>query len=199
MGKKINASLFVGAASILLAGSGCGTVVGPWSWVQDLGDSTINQKIVPGDVIAVSVAGQAQMSGTFPVRPDGTYTQPMVGPLMVSGMLPAAAAAMLTQRLNGVVVKPVVNISVSTPAGVNVSVVGEVRTPGAVELRPNESMLEVMARAGGLTEYGDKSGIYVIRQRPKYLRVRFDYDRILGGDPKTLAFKLRDGDVVVVE
>lgn len=197
MGNTLKASSFF--AALLLLSTGCSTVAGPWTWAHKLDASAANDRIVPGDVIAVSVQGQEQMSGAFPVRPDGSYTQPMVGPMNVAGLTVKQAAAKLTDKLDGVVVNPVVNISVSTPAAVNVSVVGEVRTPGAVALRPNEGMLEVMARAGGLTEYGSKTGIYVIRQRPEYLRVRFDYDRILGGDPQTLAFKLRDGDVVVVE
>lgn len=177
----------------------CASAEGPWIWVYDAHRQLQDDTIQPNDVLAVTIANQPQMSGNFPVRPDGTYTQPLLGSLKVGGLTPTAAEVLIQQRLQGVIVNPKAQVSVGTPAAVRVSVAGEVQTGGEVTLRPGEGMLEVMARVRGITPYASRNSIYVIRQKPKYLRVRFDYDAILGGDPYSISFRLRDGDVIVVE
>ena len=94
---------------------------------------------------------------------------------------------------------PDVVISVRSLRTLQINVLGEVRTPGTFPIPYGEGVLTVLARAGGLTEYADTSAIYVLRQQPELLRVRLRYDDLVGGDPLSLSFKLRDGDTVVVE
>ena len=157
------------------------------------------RRIQAGDTLAVTVQGQADQSGSFTVRENGTLPQPLLGEVPVTGLTEAEASKRLAGLLKGVVVKPRVIVTILTPRPVRVAVVGEVGRAGQFQVQYDESVLSVIARAGGLTPFADRSGIYVVRKRPNLVRVRFRYDALKGADPASLAFELHDGDVIVVE
>ena len=180
---------------------GCGASQGPWIWVHELPPQPPEvPRIKPTDTLQVTVRNQPSMSGQQRVQPNGTYVQPQLGAVVVTGLTEAQASARLAQLLKGVLVKPEVNIAIAIPGNNRLSVLGEVTTNGRVEMRPDDGMLELLAQVGGLTQFADPSGIYLIRKdTQKPLRVRFDFNRLLVGDPKSVGFKLRDGDVVTVK
>lgn len=174
----------------------------PYTWVGELPKAFAEEgvyRIQPGDRITVQVADQQQLSGEFEVRANGAYLQPLVGELVVVGLTTEAAADRLRARLQGIVVNPTVELSVSSPRTLAISVLGEVRTPGIVALPLGDGLLTALARAGGLTEFASRDGIYVLRSQPNRARIRFRYDALTGGDEASVSFKLRDHDVVVVE
>jgi polysaccharide export outer membrane protein len=181
-----------------VAMSGCAPQL-PYVWARDFRTEAEVLKIAGGDRISVLVKNQAQLSGDFEVRTNGTYVQPLVGEVPVAGLTPEQASTRLAALLKGIVIDPLVAISISVGHNLSVSVIGEVRTPGTLTLPQGEGVLGALARSGGLTDFADESGIYVIRRQPKPIRIRFRYDYLLGGDLPSLEFELRDGDVVVVE
>ena len=157
-------------------------------------------QIKPGDTLEVTVRNQANMSGQKKVQPNGTYVQPQLGAVLVTGLTEAQASAKLAQMLKGVLVKPEVNVAIAIPGDNRLAVIGEVQSNGRVLLKPQDGMLELLAQVGGLTQFAASDGIYLIRKSGKTpLRVRFDYDRLVVGDPKSIGFKLQDGDVVTVK
>lgn len=180
---------------------GCGAAQGPWIWVFELPPQPQEApQIKAGDTLQVTVRDQTPMSGQFRVQPNGTYVQPQLGAVVVAGLTEAQASARLAQLLEGVLLKPEVNVAIAIPGNNRLSVIGEVENAGRVELRPEEGMLELLAQVGGLTQFADHDGIYLIRKAGKTpLRIRFDYDRLVVGDPKSIGFRLRDGDVVTVK
>lgn len=174
---------------------------GPWVWVDDLSDSALKPspyKVMPGDRLIVNVWNQAPLSGEVLVRPDGNITLPLVGDVYVLGLTPPEISDEVKKKLTGLVVDPNVAIALANTRSPTVSVVGEVRTAGSFELRPGEGVLEVLARAGGLSEFANRSRVFVIR-RSETKRVRFDYDRLSRAHGTGVKFLLQDGDVVVVE
>jgi hypothetical protein len=82
----------------------------------------------------------------------------------VLNLTPAAAAAEVKKRLDGLVVDPHVAVSLTSYRVATVSVVGEVRQAGSYPLRPGEGVLELLARAGGLSEFANKGRIFVVRR-----------------------------------
>lgn len=189
------AALLLGALPVL----GCGAQQAPYVWVKDLPPSNEVRSIQAGDTLAVVVKDQTELSGSFTVLENGTYQQPVVGPVQVAGLTEEEASKRLAGLLEGIVIKPQVAITVSEPRPVNIGVVGEVEDGGPFTVQPDESLLAVIARAGGLTPYADKNAIYVVRKRPRILRIRFRYDDLVGADQKATTFRLHDGDVIVVE
>ncbi len=155
--------------------------------------------IRPGDRLSVLVWNQPQLSGPVRVRADGVATVPLVGDLAVSGLTAPDAAVQIKRRLQGLVVEPNVTVTVDEAREVTVSVIGEVRAAGAYPVRSGETVLHILARAGGLTEFADASSIFVVRGAADATRVRFRYRDLVAGNSRSLAFALRDGDVIVVE
>jgi protein involved in polysaccharide export with SLBB domain len=80
-----------------------------------------------------------------------------------------------------------------------VSVIGELKAPGSYELSRDRSVAAALAAAGWLGDFAGKDRIYVLRRGPKDLSVRFRVADITNPGPSTARFRLRDGDVVVVE
>lgn len=171
----------------------------PFVWVDQLRDETGEQTVQPGDTLTVQVKAQAQLSGDFVVRPNGSYLQPLVGEIAVAGLTPEEVRARLATKLQGIIVTPEITISVSTPRPLSISVVGEVRTQGNFTIPFGEGVIGALARAGGLTEFADKERIYVLREWPKRVRIRFNFEDLSTGEVKSASFKLRDRDIVVVE
>lgn len=186
------------ALSIALSPLACAHEL-PFVWVDELRDETGEQTVQPGDTLTVQVKNQTQLSGDFAVRPNGGYLQPLVGELPVAGLTTEEVRIRVTERLQGIVINPEVSVSVSTPRPLSISVLGEVRTQGNYTIPFGEGVLGALARAGGLTEFADKDRVFVLREWPKRVRVRFNYDDLTTGELKSVAFRLRDRDIVIVE
>jgi polysaccharide biosynthesis/export protein len=155
----------------------------------------------PGDQIIVQVPKMEELAGTepFTVNADGTIVLPLVGVVQVEGLTAEAVARKLDARLKGIIVDAAARVSVVSARMPVVAVVGEVRSPGRFDVRHDESILRVLAQAGGLTEFADEKSIYVVRKYPTHERIRFDYNELVGGTVCSTDFVLQDGDVIVVE
>ena len=108
--------------------------------------------------------------------------------------------------MNGIVVDPQARITVVEPRPPQVAVLGEVTSPNRYNISYGDGVLQALALAGGLTEFADPKKIFVVRKEPGVageaappLRIRFDYEDLLGGEEVSLDFQLRDGDVIVVQ
>ena len=76
--------------------------------------------------------------------------------------------------------------------------VGQVSRPGAFPLNGNETLLQILTRAGGLTIFDDRSNIRVVRREGnKVTEYIADYDGIIKGDLKQ-DILLRPGDRIIV-
>jgi polysaccharide export outer membrane protein len=80
-----------------------------------------------------------------------------VGNLSVVGLTPAAAALKIRERLINMhyMNHPDVTVTIEQYATQLVSVLGQVKTPGAYSISTSRSILSVIALAGGLTESAD--------------------------------------------
>lgn len=193
--------LFV--ATLLLAlTSGCGGA-GSYVWVHDLPRQPATaaqiERIRPGDLLSVRVFSQEAVSTKGRVRPDGTFTLPLVGELSVSGQRPSALAKQLEKRLTPYINAPSVTVVIDE-APIIVTVMGEVKAPTVAQLESPPTVVQAIARAGGLTEFADEDDIFVLRQAAgSTQRIRFTYQSVLRGEYGSAEFRLQSGDVVVVE
>ena len=181
--------------------SGCAST-GPFVWAEDfVGSPPAPEpyRVVEGDQLRVSVWSQQQLSGDYAVRNDGSITLPLIGDIAVLGLALPGVAATLARKLDGLVVDPKVTVALVNVRPPVVSVLGEVKTPGQYPLDLRATVLEVLAKAGGLTAFADSDGIYVIRREAASMRVRFSLERMTRQQSTPTTFRLRDGDVVVVE
>jgi polysaccharide export outer membrane protein len=184
--------------ALLGASTGCKASL-PYVWVNDLPRTQDVQRIQPGDKISVLVRNQQPLSGEFEVRPGGTYNQPVLGEIPVAGLTPEEAATELARLLKGVVVEPLAAVSILQTRTIRVGLLGEIRTPGMVDVPQSTSVLDLLARAGELSEFADPDSIFVLRRYPRLVRIRFRYRDLVGGDPRSVEFRLRDGDNLIAE
>lgn len=196
---------FAGCAVVLLAaivGLAAGCHRAPYTWVQQLPRepaAPTTQVIQIGDLVEVRVFGQESLTTQRKVRDDGTVTVPLVGQLAARGVRPNDFAAQLTERLRPFVNDPRVSVIVQE-GPVTVAAVGEVGQVGLLELEAPATVVQAIAKAGGLSDFADRSRIFVVRaQANGSRRIRFTYQSLLDGDPAALSFRMKSGDVLVVE
>jgi polysaccharide export outer membrane protein len=155
--------------------------------------------IQEGDLIEIRVFNQDPISTHARVRSDGRISMPILGDVDIRGKRPADVKADLEIRLKDYVNSPSVTVTVQESHPITISVLGEVSHQGVFPIDPHATLAEVIALAGGLTDYASRDRLFVVRTGPQPLRARFTYDEVSHGDPPTAAFALRQGDLIVVE
>jgi hypothetical protein len=60
-------------------------------------------------------------------------------------------------------------------------------------------VLEVLATAGGLSEFANEDYLFVLRSTPAPLRIRFRYSDLLTPSVGANRFALQEGDAVLIE
>lgn len=104
------------------------------------------------DVLKVSVFDEPQLSGTFRVDTDGSFTYPFVGRVKAVGQTLRSIEAELARMLaDGYVRNPQVSIEVEQYRSRSIFVVGEVRSPGRYPLSGEMTLIEALAQAGSTT------------------------------------------------
>lgn len=153
------------------------------------------------DVLSIDVWDNEALSVEVPVRPDGMISLPLLDDVRAAGLTPLELRDFLAKKLTEYMPSAEVSVMVTEVRSYKVSVLGAVRTPGRFELNSRSSILEVLAMAGGFTEFAMRSRIVVLRREgDTSVRIPFDYDKILsdGDKRKEVNFYLRPGDVVLV-
>ncbi|HKB14621.1 MAG TPA: polysaccharide biosynthesis/export family protein, partial [Planctomycetota bacterium] len=158
---------------------------------------TEEYRIGPRDLLEISVLDQTDWTRQVPVRPDGRISYPLVGDVEVAGRSVEEVRADLERRLQRYLRRPRVSVSVREFVSQlpHVYLGGEVRAPGAYELRPpHDSFLDAVFAAGGVTADADLSLAYVIRGKDV---IASDFDRILRqGTRGGSNFVMTDRDLV---
>ena len=148
----------------------------------------------PGDSVRISVWRSPEMSGDFVVGPDGSITHPLYRTVKVAGLPIATVEANLGRFLAGFqsspqfVVEPLIRVAVT----------GEVTRPTVFALRPQTTVSEAVARAGGLNQFGRSTNVRLRRTdasgtpREYYFNLNNPTDPV-GSNP------VHSGDLIVVD
>lgn len=122
-----------------------------------LADAPETLLIGPGDTLHVQVLDTPELEQHPRVTDAGDIPLIGVGNLHVAGLTPAGAAAQIRIRLISThyMNHPDVTVTVEQYATQTVSVLGQVKAPGAYPISTPRSVLSVVALAGGLTETAD--------------------------------------------
>jgi polysaccharide biosynthesis/export protein len=152
------------------------------------------------DVLRITVWKQPEISQpSVVVRPDGMISVPLVGEIKVSGMTPVQIEATLVEDLKQYVNEPRVTVTVAEVGSKTVYVTGEVEHPGAYPLVGPVDVLQIIAKAGGVTPYARRRSVFVLRQvNGKKEKVPVNYSRIFRGKNPEQNINLQPGDTVVV-
>ena len=156
----------------------------------------------PGDTVNVFVWGNPEVSGSFPIRPDGKMTMNLVEDMPASGKTPSQLARDIEKSLGRYIQDPVVTVIVSGgvgPYSQQIRVVGQAAKPQALNFRDQMTLVDVMIAVGGLTEFasGNRASILrVMDGKPQQYGVRLE-DLVKGGDISANV-DMRPGDVLII-
>jgi polysaccharide export outer membrane protein len=135
--------------------------------------------IGPEDVLDVAVWDNTALTRTVPVRPDGKISLPLLDDIQAAGLTPMQLRERLVKSLTEYIPSPAVSVLVREVHSFKVAVIGQVRTPGRYEIKDRATVLDLLAMAGGLTEYAERGRIVVLRQDgPAPRHIPFPYDRL---------------------
>jgi polysaccharide export outer membrane protein len=154
----------------------------------------------PGDTVDVTVFGEADLTRTVVIRPDGKFNLPLIGDVEATGVTPAQLSARIAEKLKTYIRAPQVSVSVRQfrPESRSlVYLVGQVTRPGPVEIQSGWTLIEVMAAGGGLAPRAAGRRATLIR-RGSNQSVAIDLDRLLIKGDRAANVPVEPGDIVMV-
>jgi polysaccharide export outer membrane protein len=182
------------------------SAVGPFVWVDDYPQqplpTEVGYLIAPGDLIGIKVWNQESLTTRVRVREDGKVSLLLLHDVQAAGLTPQALAEQLQVKLKDFLSNPVVTVSLEEARTLAIAVLGEVARGGQLQLPSGSGVLQALAGAGGFSEYARKDRIFVLRQEPGQpapTRIRFTWEQLSRAEGRAPLFRLRTGDVVVVE
>jgi polysaccharide export outer membrane protein len=150
--------------------------------------------LAPGDSVRVIVWRKPEMSGDFIVAPDNTITHPLYRAVRVGGVPFSTAEANVRTFLARFeqdpqfVVEPLVRVAVS----------GEVGRPQVFAVRPETTIGEAVAQAGGPNQFGQRDKVRVLR-RESGGRQREFVVSLLDPESPAATIRVHSGDQIVVD
>ncbi|WP_338872692.1 exopolysaccharide export protein EpsY [Myxococcus stipitatus] len=198
------AARVLACAALLLVTSACGGL-GKYTWVDDYQEKPppldASYRIASGDLLNIRVWNQESLTTQARVRDDGRISLLFLDDVEAAGHSPAMLSQQIQTRLKDYINHPVVTVALEMARPIKVTMMGEVNRIGPLEIEVGASLLQALAGAGGFTEYAHDDRIFVMRQEDGQaaLRIRFRYKDLIHAEGRAPTFRLRPGDVVVVE
>ncbi|PTW44028.1 polysaccharide biosynthesis/export family protein [Rhodovulum kholense] len=169
-------------------------------------------RVRPGDTLAIEVLEDATLNRTATVLPDGRFSFPFAGTIPAAGRTVGEIQSAVTQAIaSNFAVSPNVFVSVQPgpvspyagPAteGIDVFFLGEVNTPGLVQVASGTTFLQALAQSGGLTRFAATKRIQLRRTDPQtnvQKVYQIDYKSLSRGAVLAKDIRLLDGDVILV-
>ncbi len=162
--------------------------------------------IGPGDILKITVWGHDDLSKDYPVTLDGRVPFPLIGSLPAAGLTTSELARRLRDLLEkDYLVNPQVIVSVKDYLSTKVQVLGEAEKPGLFYLTGPTTLLELLAKAGGLGKTAGKDLVLVRSEAApaggpgaaSTVLLRLDIRKIQAGDVKENIL-LQNGDMMFV-
>lgn len=156
-------------------------------------------KVLPGDMLQISVWGEENLQEEVLVRPDGAFSFPLCGDISARNRSVNELQEEITKRLSRYISNPVVTVSVTQVLGNKVYVIGQVTRPGVFVVNPQVDVLQALSMAGGTTPFASLNDIKILRRTgDRQQALRFRYNEVVKGRNLEQNVILQSGDVVVV-
>jgi len=165
------------------------------------GAAPVNDKtyvIGAEDVLNILVWGNAPLSGTVTVRPDGVITLGLINDVKAAGRTPEQLTTEIATRLKdgGFMQSPRVTVAVQQVNSKKACIVGEVLKPGCFNLVVPTTVLEALVNAGGFKDFANQKNIVIQRGDWRFI---FNYKRVIAGKNREQNIPLEPGDLIIVK
>jgi polysaccharide biosynthesis/export protein len=155
--------------------------------------------IGPDDVLQVLYWREKDVSAEVVVRPDGMISLPLLNDVQAAGLTPEQLRVKVDELAKKFMEEPSVTINIKAINSRKVFITGSVAKPGPYPLTAPTSVLQLIAMAGGLTEFADQKNITVMRtENGKPVSFAFNYKDVTKRKNLKQNIELKPGDTVIV-
>lgn len=155
-----------------------------------------------GDVLNIFVWRNPEVSGSFVVRPDGMITTSLVEDINVAGKTPTELARSIENILGTYLRDPIVTVTVSSfvgPFSEQIRVIGEAAEPQAINYTQHMTLLDVMIKVGGLTEFADGNDAVLVRiENGQQKQYKIMIDGLLKDGDINANIDMLPGDIIII-
>jgi polysaccharide export outer membrane protein len=160
-----------------------------------------NYIIGPGDGVNIIVWRNPELSMAVPVRPDGKITTPLVEDLLAMGKDSSTLARDIEKVLSKYIRDPVVTVIVTGfigPYSEQIRVVGEAARPQTLPYKQKMTLLDVMIVVGGLTDFADGNGAYIVRSSEGNKQYAVKLSNLLKKGDISANVEVKPGDILII-
>ena len=159
-------------------------------------------RIGPLDSLEIFVWRNDDLSRSVTVRPDGRITVPLVEDLYVTDRTPTELAREIEKALAVYIQNPLVTVMVNGfngPFDQQIRVLGEAQQPLAIPFQADMTLLDVMIRVGGVTEFADGDNATLVRLSDGEVReYRVRIDSLVRDGDISANIAMLPGDVLII-
>jgi polysaccharide biosynthesis/export protein len=166
--------------------------------------STADYHLAPEDLLEITLynipeseVGLTPRKTEVRVTQEGVITLPLLGDVPAAGLTPSALEQSLRERYNQYLHNPQIGVYVKDYRGQRVSVSGEVKTPGVIQLTGPKTLVDALTGVGGIT---DKAGsqVHLYRYGPEGRQSYIIDLHALARNPALVNMPVHAGDMINV-
>lgn len=155
-----------------------------------------------GDIITVDVYEHPDLRRTVRISGDGLITLPLIGDIKAVNLSIKELSKKIESILaDGYIIDPQVNIFIEEFRNRKATILGEIESPGLYELEGSTSLLELISKAGGLTEDASTEIIIHRKKTDRQLddnKIRVNLYQLMEEGQVTQNVQIIDGDDIFV-
>ena len=150
-----------------------------------------------GDTVEFAVYRQDNLNRSVKIDTSGKVMFPLIGDIQVAGKNIFTLRDELKERYSVYLVNPQITVTVTAISSKKFMVLGEVNSPGVFTLDTDLTIVEAIAKAGGMTQAAKENKVIVIRRgREKPELLSFNFKDVWEKGDVTRDVTLRPGDIV---
>ena len=159
----------------------------------------VDYVIGPDDVLAIVFWHEKDLSAEVSVRPDGKISLPLLNEVEATGLTPEQLREAVLTQARRFIEDPNVTVVVKQINSRRLFITGAVQKPGYYPLTAPMTVIQLIALAGGLTEFADREKIVIMRtEGGRQVGYRFSYKEVVKRINLRQNIELKPGDTIVV-
>ena len=155
--------------------------------------------IGPDDVLTIVFWRHKDLSGDVVVRPDGKVTLPLINDVQAANLTTDQLRLELIEQASQFVEDPMATVVVKQVNSRRVFITGNVQKAGPYPLTAPMTVMQLIALAGGLTEFADANNISIVRvEDGRPVGYQFSYKNVARRKNLSQNIELKPGDMIIV-
>jgi polysaccharide export outer membrane protein len=152
------------------------------------------------DILQIKVYGYDDLTTSARVSENGRIVFPMIGEVDVAGKSELETARIIAQLLakGGFVQDASVSVNVLEYRNQQVSVLGQVKSPGVYVLKAKNTLIDLIAMAGGINEFGDSRVLITQQVNGKTVKKEVDLRAVLESSAHVPSVFIERNDIIYV-